>query len=211
MRTTEPDEIHGIQVLRGVAAVTVLVHHAIEMSNGSAGRFSPDWLTTSGDVGVDIFFVISGFIMLHTSFRPSRPPIDPISFLKRRFLRVYPFYWLCLLAMSAVFLVGFMKSHAIGPARVVQSVLLLPDDPLINVSWTLSYEVFFYLLFAASLLSTARTTTAILSMAAIAAAILFGTLADVPFFANPVMIEFCFALLLALFARKAPKALPANG
>lgn len=205
MSATETDEIHGIQVLRGIAALAVVVHHALEMSNGSPGQFSPDWLTTSGAVGVDIFFVISGFIMLHTAFRPSRPPLTPAAFLKRRFLRIYPFYWLCLIAMSAVFFLGFMKSHSISAGKIVQSALLLPNDPLINVSWTLSYEVFFYLLFAASLLSASRTMTALLSMVAIALTLGAGTLASVPFLANPVMLEFSFGIALALLVPKIPQ------
>jgi peptidoglycan/LPS O-acetylase OafA/YrhL len=142
MPPTKPHEVFGIQILRGVAALAVVIHHALEMSNGSVGRFSPDWLTTSGAAGVDIFFVISGFIMVHTSFLSGCAPLRPLIFLKKRALRIYPFYWICLIAMSLLFAVGFMKSHNINMTKFLLSALLFPGDPLIDVSWTLSYEVF---------------------------------------------------------------------
>lgn len=85
-------ELYGIQMLRAIAALAVVVHHTLEESGGAIGKFSPDWLTTSGASGVDIFFVISGFIMFHVTFRDRRGPPTPGTFLFRRATRIYPFY-----------------------------------------------------------------------------------------------------------------------
>jgi exopolysaccharide production protein ExoZ len=77
------NELFGIQMLRGIAALAVVLHHSLEESNGSTGRFSPDWATTFGASGVDIFFVISGLIMFYTSFPDLRQPISPAKFALR--------------------------------------------------------------------------------------------------------------------------------
>ena len=89
-------ELVGIQMLRGIAASLVVFHHSLEESLASAvPPTSPDWLTTFGASGVDIFFVISGFIMVYTSFPLRRPPVRPINFVVKRASRIYPFYWFC--------------------------------------------------------------------------------------------------------------------
>jgi exopolysaccharide production protein ExoZ len=195
-------ELYGIQMLRAVAALAVVAHHALEESNGAAGRFSPDWLTTSGASGVDVFFVISGFIMLHVSFRPGRKPIGPGSFLFRRATRIYPIYWLCCCAMLAASALGIMRGHHPGLGDLVASFLLLPtDNGLLGVAWTLVYEVYFYLLFALALcfgsiwLATAGVTIAI--VAAIQAAGAWPGGVGQAFFANPIPLEFCMGLWLA--------------
>jgi peptidoglycan/LPS O-acetylase OafA/YrhL len=70
---SDKDELFGTQMLRGLAALAVVTHHTLEQSNGASHPFSPDWLTTSGASGADIFFVISDFIMLFVSFQQSGP------------------------------------------------------------------------------------------------------------------------------------------
>ena len=141
-------ELYGVQMLRAVAALAVVVHHTLEQSNGAAHRFSPDWLTISGASGVDIFFVLSGFIMLHVSFRGTDAPPTPGAFLLRRATRIYPFYWLCCLGVLTISAMGFLATHHFPASRVVAALLLLPGDTILGVSWTLVYEVYFYLLFA---------------------------------------------------------------
>jgi hypothetical protein len=70
---------------------------------------SPNWLTTFGASGVDIFFVISGFIMIHASFPRGRASLSPVAFATRRILRIYPFYWFCLFATE-------LRICYVGPA-----------------------------------------------------------------------------------------------
>lgn len=205
MPPSKPNEIFGIQILRGLAAVAVVIHHALEVSNVSAGRFSPEWLTTSGAAGVDIFFVISGFIMVYTSFQPGREPMRPMTFLKKRALRIYPFYWVCLAAMALLFTVGLLKSHDLSVTQFLLSAALFPGDPVIGVSWTLSYEIFFYIIFGAALYSGSRQMTALIAILAIAAAIIAGSFTGIGFLADPITVEFCFGVLLALLAGQAPK------
>ena len=189
-------------MLRALAALAVVVHHSLEMSNGAVGRFSPDWLTTSGASGVDIFFVISGFIMLHVSFQPHRAPPTPAGFLFRRATRIYPLYWLCCLAMLAAASAGFLRGQSWTAADAAKSLLLLPDDHLlINVSWTLVYELYFYLVFATVLIARSMAVAVIGTILAIAC---FWFVSDgLPghalrsFLADPIPLEFCMGLCLA--------------
>ena len=103
-------ELFGIQIMRGIATSLVVLHHSLEESLASPiPPQSPDWLTTVGASGVDIFFVISGFIMLHTSFPSHKPPLRPIEFVSRRLSRIYPFYWFCLIVTLALWSAGLYR------------------------------------------------------------------------------------------------------
>jgi peptidoglycan/LPS O-acetylase OafA/YrhL len=197
----------GIQMLRGFAACAVAFHHALEMSNGGGHGFSPDWLTTAGAAGVDVFFVISGFIMPHVSFPARGAPLGPIAFLGRRAQRIYPFYWLFCLAMLALGMVGFLRHQDQSGGTILRSFLLLPSDYyLVGVAWTLVYEIYFYLLFA--LLLPLRSVTVATVVPAGLILTLMGLSGLLPdgalrrFLGDPIALEFCFGLLLNLAWRR---------
>ena len=204
-RTTK--ELHGLQILRGLAATAVIIHHTLEESNGAATAFSPNWLTTSGASGVDIFFVISGFVMLYTSFPMVRPPISPGSFIVRRATRIYPLYWICCLAMLGIWLAGFLQHHLPTSSTLALSLALLPSSALIlGVSWTLVYEVYFYGIFAITLFSrravvSATATTALIAILGVTSGTFpAGTIQN--FLANPIPCEFALGLGLAIGFRR---------
>lgn len=107
-----------------------------------------------GMAGVDLYFVLSGFIITTMCVGRFRRQGEAGRFLKRRFLRIYPTYWVWCAAVLAIFVVHpDMVNSSHGRPDVLRSVLLLPQQnlPLLLVSWTLVYEVFFYLVFAAAL------------------------------------------------------------
>jgi exopolysaccharide production protein ExoZ len=197
-----PGELAGVQILRAVAACAVVIHHALEESNGAVGRFSPDWLTTAGAAGVDIFFVISGFIMAYVTFRPSVPPPGPGRFLLRRAVRILPLYWLCCAAMLAASFAGLMRTHHWNAGEIVDALLLVPNGRLvINVSWTLSYEILFYLCFGAALVLRTLRGTILATAAAILVLMALGSAAPESragaFLGDPISLEFCMGLCLA--------------
>lgn len=207
---TGPAEIHGLQAMRGFAATAVVLHHALEHSNGAARPFSPDWLTLSGAAGVDVFFVISGFIMLHVSFADGRQPTPPGRFLLLRATRIYPFYWMCFAAMLAIHAAGFLRSHAWTGDEVLTALFLMPTgNQVIGVAWTLTYEIWFYLLFATTLRwgsprISVVVTTAGIGVALMAAPLLPGG-ALARFLADPIALEFCMGLGLAWVFRRAAR------
>ena len=195
-------ELYGLQMLRAIAAFVVIVRHTLEMSYGSAGRFSPPWIATSGGAGVDLFFVISGFIMVYVSFPPGRSPDSPKDFIVKRATRIFPLYWICSAAIIAISAVGFLRNMDIDLSVIVNSIFLLPGNKLVFVAWTLSYEVYFYLIFSICLASGKMHFTAITAIVAMVLGIVFGrqipdrVFAD--FVSSPLVLEFCFGIVLAL-------------
>jgi len=195
--------LSGLQMLRGFAAAAVVLHHALEESNGAATAFSPDFLTSFGASGVDIFFVISGFIILYTSFPAGRRPLAPASFLLRRIARIYPMYWICCLCIFGVMALGFLQNLNLKPEDIVLSLALLPSSKLIMViSWTLVYEVYFYLVFALTLTSRSALISAIATTAAMMLLMLGASALDDGvlkiFLSNPIVCEFVLGLWLAI-------------
>jgi peptidoglycan/LPS O-acetylase OafA/YrhL len=200
------DDLLGIQILRGIAALAVVIHHALEQSGGAVVRFSPDWLTTAGASGVDIFFVISGFIILRISFREGCAPTRPAQFLFRRITRIYPLYWIVCSSILALAAVGFMKQHDWGQADILPAMLLIPYPRLVlHDSWTLFYEMYFYWLLAATLIFASRTATAVMCTLCIISLWLVNahlSVADgqlAAFLADPIALEFCLGMTLAYF------------
>ncbi len=149
-----------IQILRAVAALMVVAHHATIMLWERDHLPVGNW--RNGAAGVDLFFVISGFVMTISSApllggavaHPAR------TFLARRVERVVPMYWLVTTAKVLVLLLlPSLGLNALGSVRhVVCSYLFFPSfnpehamEPVVVVGWTLNYEMAFYLLFAVAL------------------------------------------------------------
>ena len=200
-----PRELHGIQMLRGLAAAMVVAHHMLEVAVQGGALAVPNWLVTAGASGVDIFFVISGCIMVHTSFREDKPPLTPGTFLGRRLTRIFPIYWI---ACAALFLLLHLRhADSVHLSDSVLALLLLPGDiPLIPYSWTLDYELYFYVLFAVALLcrnaagTVAATVVAMAAVAFLATALPAGAWAT--FLADPVPAEFVAGMMLILAMRR---------
>ncbi len=149
-----PRYIHNIQILRAIAALMVLLLHINSKEEQYAG--APGLIPASFDIGhtgVDLFFLISGFVMAYTTRLPEKR--DPLIFIRTRFFRIYPMYWL---VMAATLLLCILKRivlpDEVNVSTLLFDMLLLPHGnlPVLNVAWTLIHEVYFYLAFAISLL-----------------------------------------------------------
>ncbi|GAB2829532.1 acyltransferase [Ferruginibacter profundus] len=109
-----------------------------------------------GGSGVDIFFVLSGFIIAYSNRKYIGKPSSVPVFLKRRFIRVFPIYWLVITVflLLQIALPYFYKSHFdTSLTNILQTFLLLPGHEMLNgVSWSLTNEIFFYLLFTLALI-----------------------------------------------------------
>lgn len=136
-----------LQVARGVAAnLVVLAHlHAADPVWTGARSLPAFWYF--GTAGVDLFFVLSGFVMVAVAGRD----VGPLEFIWRRAARIYPTYWLALFV-----LLSLMVTHAVIhsyelqiPDSLWRTFLLIPQQstPLLPVSWTLVFEMYFYLIF----------------------------------------------------------------
>jgi len=134
-----PRTLLSIQYLRGLAALAVVAFHTGYTR------------TVIGAAGVDVFFVISGFIMVHVSRREAAPA----AFLAARLLRVVPLYWFATLATLAI--------RPEPGSDLLTSLSFIPhlgldgrDRPVVDQGWTLNFEMFFYAAFAVSLLASAQ-------------------------------------------------------
>ena len=138
----------GFDGLRAIAALGVLVTHAWLLSGFDRGsRLSP--YLAQLDIGVPVFFVISGFL-LYRPFVAARvagsPPTAARSFWKRRFLRIFPGYWLCLFVVAFV-----MTGQPLPTGAFLERVFLVqqygshPIGAPVQQAWTLTVEIAFYL------------------------------------------------------------------
>ena len=188
--------IYNLQILRALAAYLVFLTHFGSYAAPILPR--PDLLAV-GAAGVDIFFVLSGFLMF-VSTAGRRESAG--GFLLRRAARVVPVYWLvtagvALIAMTGLKPIGIME---IRPEYLVQSLLFLPFsrggyiEPLISVGWTLNYEMFFYAIFAGLLLIPALARRVLTAAAILLGLALLGLLPQPgfywAFYTKPIVIEF---------------------
>ncbi len=203
---------NSIQMLRGVAAIVVTLYHISEnISRTYHQTFLFDWFNI-GYAGVDLFFVISGFIIAHTSAKYIDKPKELGPYLEKRFFRVYPVYWLFVIPLLlAVWLIQQTQPGLVEDAysfdwlTVLKTLTLFPEHIAIDaVTWTLSHELYFYLLFALLLIS--RHTVWLLVLLSLATVVncvyifsqgwLFGSGLVKFFLLSPINLEFLFGILV---------------
>ena len=134
LNSSKYPKIECIQFLRFVASFLVLLTHS----------FSPFF---NGSIGVDIFFVISGFIMMHVSSN------DVKKFLIKRFIRIVPLYWTLtiLFFLVVLFLPILVDKSEANFHYFIKSLFFIPYNngeghlPVIFLGWTLNYEIIFYI------------------------------------------------------------------
>lgn len=162
MERSSPNTLYSIQALRALAAAWVVIYHQINAERVyGAGVSVLGGPAHFGFAGVDLFFVISGFIMATVTSGRFGKPSAAVDFLGKRVVRIYPLYWICTAAILAVLAV---RPSALDPAlaqkSVMESLLLLPvqGGPLLVVGWTLTYELYFYVLTAIALAAASQRT-----------------------------------------------------
>lgn len=161
MSIATPTRLDHVQALRGVAAFLVLMAHLMQIENRTATNpVLPDQLDW-GMMGVDLFFVISGFIMVYITrdWRAGGGRKLP-EFLFARASRIYPLYWIVSAALLVVWLIRpeLVFSSSPNAPQWLNSLLLVPANayPMLEVGWTLVYEMMFYILFAIILILPSR-------------------------------------------------------
>lgn len=143
-----------LQALRGIAAVAVVLFHLNGSIFSLPKYFSYELLPIfrAGHLGVNIFFVLSGFLMAKLYLNRPGGPAVASRFLRKRVVRIYPVYWVVLIPVIATYflLPGSGKGHETDAWYIVTSIMLWPTviDPILGVAWTLRFELFFYLAFA---------------------------------------------------------------
>jgi peptidoglycan/LPS O-acetylase OafA/YrhL len=186
----------SIQAMRGIAAISVCFQHVIMFGNGA--------------FGVDLFFCISGFIMMYVTEKSGR------HFLQKRAVRIIPLYWIgtFVSAVMLIVLPQYFRNTVLTPEYFIKSLLFIPytcissngveSTAVLRVGWTLVCEVFFYIVFFISLKISHKKRHIISScllLGIVITAALFGKQigSDIlDYYGQPVMLEF----ILGMFGYK---------
>ncbi len=194
----------NLQYIRALAAYLVVLYHA-RLLTPLGQTLSLDF----GRAGVDIFFVISGFIIQHVAARDDAG--RPGAFLVKRLIRIAPLYWMLTLLIG---LAGPIAPALAGKAGVpdagmiVRSLLFIPYvdgageiHPVLFTGWTLNYEMFFYALFALGLLVMDELRRLIALSVTLVALVVIGAVSDPDgavgvTYTSPLLLEFGAGLWL---------------
>ncbi|MBD2677970.1 MULTISPECIES: acyltransferase [Nostoc] len=163
-------KLNLLQVYRGIAAILVVLSHGDRILGRELNQNTFLQIFHFGWIGVDFFFVLSGFIIFYIHQYDIGKPSKLKSFITKRFIRIYPLYWIVLASkiLASTFTNYKDTISQTGAGEVIKAFLLLPQDRailntnFIGVSWTLSYEIFFYCLFAALIFFNTKICRAII-------------------------------------------------
>lgn len=188
-------KLRSVQSLRAIAALLVLFYHL------SDGAFD------AGGAGIDIFFLISGFIMGTVGTRET-----PRVFLARRLLRIAPLYWLVTFAVCGASVFGLLSNFSFDARRIILSMLFIPHLdpgghiwPLFVPGWTLNLEMLFYAVFAAALFTTRPIVVASALLCALVALGLYGWQAPAVIqWTTPMLLEFVLGLGISQLRKPIP-------
>jgi exopolysaccharide production protein ExoZ len=195
-------QIDGLQILRAVAVLLVAWVHAGQWLYPMSAVHLPSF----GVYGIDIFFVISGFIVSSVVLRTQRQPGAAAmwEFLKRRLIRIFPIYWFfCLLQIARL-----LGNHQFLQHNYLPAFFLLPRlrhieiSLLVDFSWTMIFEMFFYYTLAVTLLGTVRRAVPF-AIALLCGAVVVGEIFGIqkPIWivvCNPIVLEFVGGAVIAL-------------
>lgn len=186
---TTHNKLEGIQALRAIAALCVVSYHIDPIHRGG--------------FGVDIFFVLSGFIISYVS----RNSISVSDFIKNRITRIIPLYWGLTLCISLFLSTGLVTSSGedISIASLLKSLLFIPYNnldgvprPILGLGWTLNYEMYFYALYAISLSISHKyrdiITTALL--------LLLFKISPMDYYRDQIVMHFIIGMIAANIQRK---------
>jgi peptidoglycan/LPS O-acetylase OafA/YrhL len=188
--------IYNLQMLRALAALSVVYLHVVSDAGLNLG-------IGVGNFGVDLFFVISGFTMSYVGH------MSPGQFILRRCIRILPLYWIGTLGAFLIAWIAptLLQSASASIPHLLHSLVFAPYpnklgnlQPTLALGWTLNYEMYFYLLFAAGLALTLRfapvVAAALLVVNVIAIRLAGVHDKTILFYADPIVYEFCLGIIV---------------
>ena len=203
-------QIASIQSLRALAALMVVVGHsqteAVVAATKRGLAFAPLSILPWG-AGVDLFFVISGFIMVVSSDKLFGQPGAPATFARRRLTRIVPLYWL----FTTLYVLIQLATHKpVGGGDLLASYLFWPQDvyrdgalrPIFSLGWTLNYEMFFYAIFSLAIVLPRRGAVAA-AAGLLIVGVALGRMIAIPsgplaYWTQPIVLEFVLGMGIAL-------------
>lgn len=191
--------LNGIQMLRGLAAFAVVIYHIqlLAEKNGITSQIIVNNISQNLYVGVDIFFVISGFIMAKTVVGSD---ISGFEFIRRRIIRIVPLYWfltfflfITINVISSVMQINSYSFRQLVASLFFSSDIFYKSVPIIDQGWTLEYEMFFYILISICLIFTRKRNALMLTGVTLTLIYLLG--------ANQMFLEFVIGITVYFINR----------
>ncbi|MEQ1779391.1 MAG: acyltransferase [Nitrosomonas sp.] len=207
--------IQSLQVFRGLAALAVVAHHGVISTNAFVGLVPAHIVSVLGGgyLGVDFFFVLSGFIIMYTHMSDTPSIVNVRRYVLKRLVRIFPPYLPLSIGMLLLYaaLPGFSESGG-RDYSLLSSLFLLPADlpPALSVAWILVHEIQFYAIFLLFYLSSRLLICSLLLWASV---ILFANLTFVPtgwasYPLSLMNIEFMFGVLAAWIVKGSKLRIP---
>ena len=197
--------INSIQCLRGLAALAVVIYHLNAVQLRYFGDNIFPWYTAYGYLGVQMFFMISGFIMMYI-LDERKFLITPLDFLRARLFRIVPTYWLITLIIYifAQIYPNLVNSSYTAKPSLAKSLFFIPQEtnPWLNVGWSLEYEVFFYIIIATLLIfSSDRNLKFLVASVLLILALPFVQNSNpiTESFMNPIILWFVIGVCIQVF------------
>jgi exopolysaccharide production protein ExoZ len=201
-RCPSKPRLDQLQILRLVAASAVMFFHVGTSLQTDLGVETNYF--SLGAYGVDIFFVLSGFIITYSV----RPEAGAMYFGIRRIARIVPLYWTLTIgvAIIAAIFPHLLNSTTFSFENLMKSLLFIPYrkenglvQPMLFLGWTLNYEMFFYVIVTASLL--VKPWKSLYPCVLIVVLVILGQLGlfssvETRFYTDPIVLEFVFGVIL---------------
>jgi peptidoglycan/LPS O-acetylase OafA/YrhL len=210
-------QLERLQALRFIAAAAIVVRHVfMELDQHAISfPFRDALMSVPWGAGVDVFFVISGFVITFGSVGKAPSSGAAGDFVMRRLIRLWPTYALftALMLLAMVIVPQTLTHPVIDPAHTAASFAFLPWPepgdgayyPVLGQGWTLNYEMFFYVCFAATMFAPSRFRAGLLwagGLALILAGLMWKLPQPLQFYADPIVVEFLFGVALAVLYRR---------
>lgn len=215
----KPGNLDNVQALRALAAVMVIVVHLEFIVTGMGGVKADAGLFS---VGVDLFFMISGFIMVYTT---TARKIGPLAFLLNRYARIAPLYWMItLITVVTTLSIPSLTPHTVVTgSTLLKSLLFIPYvrfdgmvRPILFLGWSLNLEMMFYLIFAGSLVISNVATRVACCVGLLCVAVFSGIMLhdrlppEIGFLLQPLLLEFAIGMVIGLLYNYLPKSVLAG-
>jgi exopolysaccharide production protein ExoZ len=219
-------KLNSIQFLRGVAALLVVYEHSmtVQIKYSVSKEQNFFHLNHFGCIGVDLFFVISGFIITFVAHKYNGPS-QGLHFIAKRFCRINPVYYIATLFSLVAYFLGLKITHkSVQPLlkdiglHVSDSILIFPTSdivesfsPLLVVGWTLAFEWLFYILFFSLIFFNVKRK-ALFFMNIVGCLAFIGSVSHFDdlrliFLTNPIMLEFLLGVIICysyLYIKRIP-------
>jgi exopolysaccharide production protein ExoZ len=209
-------KLNSLQALRAVAAVLVVMFHTQVTLIAKSGVVPFYGIFSDANRGVDLFFVLSGFIVTYTHAADWGKPARVWNYLFNRLSRIYPSVWIVTgltVGLVGAGLGGAFTARELSPWSIVTTALLIPDpNAIIGVIWSLKAEIFFYFAFMLIIIRPAvGWIFLVLWQGAVLTLALFGAAQHhvsyaFAFYCQPRSLEFCVGMACALFYARTRKS-----